>query len=613
MQRRIAVRTIARRRWRAERLLIALTLIFTLGGIASVPGGFLSPPNAVAEALGGGTYRVTGTVFGTAGDGLIGGMTASGRFLQGNDRLAALPSCTESSCPWLDLGTGPEAEWGPQTACAEADGLCWIAVVSTQTGACAVAPVLDVGPLFIKDNWWAPEAQRTYPLEQGLPAAEVAADGADLGFGPGISDKGYDVAGVYDYAAAVDLGAGTWADLGLDPGRLVTELEVTLLWQAGITHEAACGGAAPVDPVTPEPTTPEPVTPATATAEPVTSEPNTPEPMAPEPMTPEPVTPVPATAEPVTPEPVTPEPITPNPVAPEPAEPADPAPVTPESVPSPETVPPPPAPEPDVILSTAGEGNTTTLDLVYLRTDPALDATTLGLVPANSRVTITGGGIAGFFPVAVGDLSGWIFGDFLSPDGGEAGTVIATATDDINLRVAPAWDAAGVGVVAAGSLVLPTGRPENGFIPAQVDGVSGWLPAAYLAYGDAEQTRQSTAFTAATVEPTNLRAGPNSDTDVLTEVPHGGVVELIGDSENGYLRVAYGGIDGWVWARCLEGYATAVITSELQLRGTPNLDGAVLATMPTNAIVVLTGEEANGYVSVSYLGIGGWAYVGYLQ
>ncbi len=562
----------ASRWWRAERLVIALALMIAASGIVPIALGPLSPREAGAVALGGGTYQVTGTVFGTEGDGLIGGTTASGRVLQGNDRLAALPSCTESSCPWLDLGTGPEEEWGPQTACAEDDGLCWIEVVSLETGACAVAPVLDVGPLFIKDNWWGTEAERTYPLEQGLPAAEVVVDGADFGFGPGISDKGYDIANVYDYAAAVDLGAGTWADLELDPGRLVTELEVTLLWQAGITHEAACGGAPVPAPVTPNPVTPIPATPDEEDPE------------------------TPATATPVPPAPVD-QAEAPN--APHPAP------------PTPEAAPPPPAvPSPEVLIPTIGESNAVTLDEVYLRVEPAVDAAAIGLVPANSRVLITGGGIAGYFPVTIGEQDGWIFGDFLAPDGGEAGTVIATATDDINLRGAPAWDAEVLSVVPAGSVILPTGRPENGFIPAQFDGAVGWLPIGYLAYGDSAAVVTATATT---VETTNLRMGPSAHTEILAVVPAGAVIELLGDSENGYLRITYGGQQGWAPALCLEGYPRAIVSSDLQLRGSPSLDGAELAVMPTNAIVVLTGEEANGYVSVSYMGIGGWAYAGYLQ
>jgi uncharacterized protein YraI len=581
--------------WRVERLTIALAIVIAISGITPVAFGPFSPPEAGAVALGDGTYRVTGTVFGTPGDGLIGGMTSSGRVLVGNDRLAALPSCTESSCPWLDLGTGPEEEWGPQTACAEADGLCWIEVVSLTTGVCTVAPVLDVGPLFIKDNWWGTREERTYPLTQGLPAAEVAADGADLGFGPGISDKGYDIANVYDYAAAVDLGAGTWADLQLDPGRLVTELEVTLLWQAGVTHEAACGGSPSVVPTTPDPVIPDPATPDPVTPdldEPDLDEPETPAPTVPAPVPP-PAVPEDEPVVPVTPIPVTPLPVTPTP----------------------DTAPPPPPliPELDVLPPATGESNAVTLDEVYLRTDPAVDAPIVGLVPANSRVLITGGGVAGYFPVTVDMHTGWIFGDFLAPDGGEAGTVIATAMDDINLRAAAAWEAPVVSVVPAGSLVLPTGRPENGFIPAQFGDLSGWLPTAYIAYGDAEYAPLSNAAVATTVVPTNLWMGPGSSTEALAVLPAGSVIELIGDSENGFLRASFNGQEGWVTAFCLEGYPTAVVSSELQLRGSPSLDGAELVVMPTNAIVVLTGEEANGYVSVSYMGIGGWAYAGYLQ
>ncbi|HEV2107653.1 MAG TPA: hypothetical protein VGR16_05275 [Thermomicrobiales bacterium] len=590
MQRFDAAGSSASRWWRAQRLVIALAIVITVSGVAPVAFGPFSPPEAGAVALGGGTYRVTGTVFGTRGDGLIGGTTSSGRVLQGNDRLAALPSCTESSCPWLDLGTGPEEEWGPQTTCAEADGLCWIEVVSLTTGVCTIAPVLDVGPLFIKDNWWDTRAERTYPLTQGLPAAEVTVDGVDLGFGPGISDKGYDIANVYDYAAAVDLGAGTWADLQLDPGRLVTELEVTLLWQAGTTHEAACGGTPANAPTTPDPVTPQPVTPV--------------------PVTPDPVTP--DVEERETPAPTVPAPM-PPPVAPE-DEPA--APITPvPTVPTPDiALPPPPVtPVVDVLAPATGESNAATLDLVYVRTDPAVDAPIIGLLPANSRVLITGGGIAGYFPVTIDAQTGWVFGDFLAPDGGQAGTVIATAMDDINLRAAAAWDAPVLSVVPAGSMVLPTGRPENGFIPAQFGELGGWLPTAYIAYGDAADVPWSNTATAVTAQPTNLWMGPDFSTEALAVVPAGSVIELIGDSENGYLRASYDGQHGWVTAFCLEGYPTAVVSSDLQLRGSPSLDGAELAVMPTNAIVVLTGEEANGYVSVSYMGIGGWAYAGYLQ
>src|SRR5262249_37110258 len=146
------------------------------------------------------------------------------------------------SCPWVPAGTGTDGRWGPQTTCAEDDGLCWVEVTSLDTGACTVAPVLDRGPLFVEDNWWAARANRTYDLKQGLPAAEYTRDGGDVGFSPGFSDRGYDIQHVYDYAAAIDLAAGTWVDLGLDPDQGVADVDVTMLWQAGVNHEDACGG-----------------------------------------------------------------------------------------------------------------------------------------------------------------------------------------------------------------------------------------------------------------------------------------------------------------------------------------------------------------------------------
>jgi hypothetical protein len=199
-------------------------------------------PRAGALALGGGSYRVTASVFGVPDDGLVGKETSSGHILAPFDRLAALPACTESSCPWVPVGTGTDGQWGPQTACAEDDGLCWVQITSLDTGACTVAPVLDRGPLFVEDNWWDLRDFRTYRLKLGLPAAEAARDGMDLGFGPGISDRGYDVQHVYDFAAAMDLAAGTWVDLGLDPAQGVADVEVTLLWQAHTDHADACGG-----------------------------------------------------------------------------------------------------------------------------------------------------------------------------------------------------------------------------------------------------------------------------------------------------------------------------------------------------------------------------------
>ena len=157
----------------------------TAGSAFAAPATTESNVPAAEVNLGGGSYRVTASVFAEGTDGQVGTTASSGHVIQPNDNLVALPGCTESSCPWVPVGTGTEGAYGPQTECAEADGLCWVEIVSDETGECTVAPVHDRGPLFIRDNWWAPQSLREYPnVPQGIPAAEYAADGAQSWFRP---------------------------------------------------------------------------------------------------------------------------------------------------------------------------------------------------------------------------------------------------------------------------------------------------------------------------------------------------------------------------------------------------------------------------------------------
>ncbi|MDP9368120.1 MAG: hypothetical protein M3Q03_07570, partial [Chloroflexota bacterium] len=243
------------------------------GGTGSSTG----TPVSGGTMLGPGTFRVTGTR-----EGLVGGTTSNGHVIVPDDHFIALPACTSSSCPWLTPGT-IHSLWGKRVECGPD---CFVRVTNPSTGACAVAPVWDVGPWYTNDDWWNPtEARRLNNLDttvnilsQGYTGADASRNGLDTGYGIapsgiGISNKGYEVGN----RSAIDLADGVWTDLGFDfnAGIAHDGVIVTFLWLSGenpSTAAAACGGSTnlndPSSTATPTATptkTPTPTPTATAT------------------------------------------------------------------------------------------------------------------------------------------------------------------------------------------------------------------------------------------------------------------------------------------------------------------------------------------------------------
>ncbi|HEV3359418.1 MAG TPA: hypothetical protein VG247_21650 [Pseudonocardiaceae bacterium] len=146
-------------------------------------------PAATATAL---SYRVFAT-----DEGLVGGKTANGHIIVANDHFVALPSPKALS----PLNSN---EYSVQVCAVH----------------CVTAPVWDVGPWNLNDNYWdSPRAEFT-----DLPQGEPEAQAANLnGYNGGLDDEG----GSPSNPAGIDLADGTFADVGLTDNGYVT---VTYLW-----------------------------------------------------------------------------------------------------------------------------------------------------------------------------------------------------------------------------------------------------------------------------------------------------------------------------------------------------------------------------------------------
>ncbi len=564
------------------------------GSALAAPAPSESTGTSANVDLGNGTYRVTASVFAEGTDGQVGTVASSGHLIQTNDNLVALPGCTESSCPWVPVGTGVEGAYGPQTACAEDDGLCWVEIVSDDTGKCTVAPVHDRGPLFIRDNWWAPKNQREYDLPQGEPAAKYAAQGGNLGFGAGISDAGFDIRNVYTYAAAIDLAGGTWKALGLPVSAGITTVTVTMLWQTGITHDQACGNA-------PAPTPPPisggnatvidgalnlrsdasyaagivTVMPGNSRVEITGSSRNGFYPLV-----------FGATSGWAL---------------------GDYLDIDAGSDPGSGDTPP------------AGTGNATVIDgELNLRATASTNGSVLIVLPDGAQVTLTGNQSNGFLSVTYRGISGWAFAEYLSTGSVEPSSDTATVIDGaLNLRASASTSAAVVTVLPDGAVVTLLGQPSNGFSNVSWNGAIGWAYSIYLRTGDDGADAGNGAFATVFDGALNLRSGAGTDSDVLTVLPDGARVELTGAISNGFTRVVYQGITGWASSQWLTsggrtGSTATVIDGELNLRASATTGAAVLAVMPDGATVALLGESANGFARVRFGATEGWAYAAFL-
>lgn len=168
-------------------------------GRAAVHGLRLTADNVAQPRSATTATAFSSTVYATR-EGLVGGTTANGHVIKSNDHFVALPS---------RRGLSP-------------NGSSQYSVQVCGPARCETAPVWDVGPWNIHDDYWNPSSVREQfkDLAQGLPEAQAA---YQSGYNGGLDGSGRRVAN----PAGIDLADGTFYNIGLNDNGWVT---VTYLW-----------------------------------------------------------------------------------------------------------------------------------------------------------------------------------------------------------------------------------------------------------------------------------------------------------------------------------------------------------------------------------------------
>jgi uncharacterized protein YkwD/uncharacterized protein YraI len=162
----------------------------------------------------------------------------------------------------------------------------------------------------------------------------------------------------------------------------------------------------------------------------------------------------------------------------------------------------------------------------------------------------------------------------------------ATSGSDVNLRTGPGAEYDVVSTLPADTAMTVTGGEVNAFIPVKVDGMFGWVAADLVERGAVtlEQTAApSQSGTATAIQEVELRDAPQDDAVTLGTIPSVAVVTLTGEAQDGFLHVAYNGQEGWVDASYLEvaDSSSAATVQEAQVAEAPaQAENAALAPAP---------------------------------
>lgn len=215
-----------------------------------------------------------------------------------------------------------------------------------------------------------------------------------------------------------------------------------------------------------------------------------------------------------------------------------------------------------------------------------------------------------------------------------AETVIGTAktTDAVNFRSGPSTGYASYGMVAGGTTVNVLSPSVNDWTKVSYNGKTGYIHTPYLTATAPVATTPAPAptpapsaviGTAKAIYEVNFRSGPSTDTTALQVVPQGGTVNVLATSVNGWTKVSYNGLTGYISTPYLTatasastapvGIGTAMTTGEVNFRAGASTSTAILGVVPYNTKVTVLEASVNTWTKVSWNGKTGYISTPYLS
>ena len=195
-------------------------------------------------------------------------------------------------------------------------------------------------------------------------------------------------------------------------------------------------------------------------------------------------------------------------------------------------------------------------DNVNFRDEASLDSDVILALRAGAVVDVIDHDPAGWSKVKFNGSIGFIRSEFLTIST-SAGPVTFKTTDDVNFRSGPSLNSSIITSVDKGSSVEVLEHNPAGWSKVRVNGTAGYIKSEFLALPTqasqaSQATQQETGSSArssmslATIEGANFRTGPSTDTEIITTVEAGSIVEVLDHDPTGWSKVKINGTVGYI-------------------------------------------------------------------
>ena len=210
---------------------------------------------------------------------------------------------------------------------------------------------------------------------------------------------------------------------------------------------------------------------------------------------------------------------------------------------------------------------TTTANL-NMRSGPSVANSKVGYIPKGKSIQYISAS-NGWYKVKYNNTTGWVLGSYVkwggttinnNNNGSVKNTKTVTIKENLNMRSGPSTSYNKVCLIPKGTTVTST-EQSNGWYKVKYKGLTGWVIGQYVTIGYSNNNNNNTSIYSVkyTTANLNMRRGASTRYSKICSIPQGTQVTCI-SSSNGWYKVKYKGLTGWVLGQYLSTTKTSTNT-----------------------------------------------------